>query len=74
MKPATDLCSKCQRCVFNIKNDGNLSEEEKRSLLHDYSSHLDNARGKKRILQEQVHRVQGIFRRYNLDQVKQGKY
>ena len=74
MKPATDLCSKCQRYVFNIKNAGNLSEEEKRSLLDDYSSHLDKAKGQREFYRDKCIESKALFRRYNLDQIEQGKY
>ena len=74
MKPATDLCSNCQRYVFNIKNAGNLSEEEKRSLLDDYSSHLDKAKGQREFYRDKCIESKALFRRYNLDQIEQGKY
>ena len=68
MKPATDLCSKCQRYVFNIKNAGNLSEEEKRSLLD------DKAKGQREFYRDKCIESKALFRRYNLDQIEQGKY
>ena len=45
MKLATDLCPKCQRYVHNISIAGNLTDEEKKVILEEYTEHIDRAKG-----------------------------
>jgi len=51
MRPATDLCSKCQNFVYVLISDGNISDEEKSDVVSAYGAHLDRA---KRLLQGTV--------------------
>ncbi|KAJ8306938.1 hypothetical protein KUTeg_015022 [Tegillarca granosa] len=44
IKPATDLCHKCQMYVSKLKDCGNLSEEENCSQLQEYQQHLENCK------------------------------
>jgi len=44
MKPATDLCVKCQRHVQIITKSGNMSEEEKTEKLLAYQNHISNVK------------------------------
>ena len=44
IKPATDLCTKCQNYSTKLSNGGNLSEEEKMEDLRLYNDHIQKAK------------------------------
>ena len=44
IKPATDLCTKCQNYSTKLSNGGNLTEEEKIEDLRLYNDHIQKAK------------------------------
>lgn len=44
IKPATDLCTKCQLYSAKLSNGGNETEEEKREDLRKYNDHISKAK------------------------------
>ncbi|XP_062591990.1 uncharacterized protein LOC134253485 [Saccostrea cucullata] len=73
MKPATDLCPKCQRYVHNITNAGNLSEDEKKTMLEEYTCHLDRAKEQKEYYRERCLQSKDLYHTHNLDQAERGQ-
>lgn len=73
MKPATDLCPKCQRYVHNISNAGNLSEEEKKSMLDEYTCHLDKAKQQREYYRERCLLSKELFQTHDLNQTERGQ-
>lgn len=41
MRPAKDLCCKCQIFSTDLNKSGNLNEQEKVDILKKYEHHLD---------------------------------
>ena len=44
MKPATDLCLKCQKHVHILSRSGNLEEEEKAEKNQNYQEHISKVK------------------------------
>ena len=61
MKPASDLCHKCQTYVTGISNSGNLTEEEKVEKLRNYKDHLDKAKTQRDQYREQCEEAKSVF-------------
>lgn len=74
MKPATDLCPKCQRYVHNISNAGNLSEEEKKTMLDEYMCDLDKAKQQREYYRERCLLSKELFQTHDLNQTERGKF
>lgn len=72
MKPATDLCFKCQRYVHNISNAGNLTEDEKKAILDEYTCHLDKTKSQRDFYRDICLQSKDLFTVHNLDQVERG--
>ena len=61
MKPATDLCVKCQKHVHEISHCGNLTEEEKAEKLEKYQKHLDHVKCQRDHYREQCLTTKQVF-------------
>ena len=61
MKPASDLCHKCQTYVTGISNSANLTEEEKVEKLRNYKDHLDKAKTQRDQYREQCEEAKSVF-------------
>ena len=54
MKPASDLCLRCQTYSVKLSNGGNLPEEEKLQDLNDYNVHISKAKLQRDYYRSQV--------------------
>ena len=54
IKPATDLCSKCQLYSVKLSNGGNETEEEKLEDLRKYNDHISKAKLQRDYYRSQV--------------------
>ena len=61
VKPASDLCHKCQTYVSVISKSGNLTEEEKVEKLREYQDHLDKAKTQRDQYREQCEEAKSQF-------------
>lgn len=61
VKPATDLCHKCQTYVNSISKSGNLTEEEKVEKLREYQDHLDKAKTQRDQYRDQCEAAKSVF-------------
>ena len=73
MKPATDLCPKCQRYVHNISIAGNLTEEEKKVILEEYTEHIDRAKGRREYYKSKCMQSKDTFSTLDIHQKETGK-
>ncbi|XP_053376392.1 uncharacterized protein LOC123561263 [Mercenaria mercenaria] len=62
MKPATDLCHKCQGYVTDITKGGNLSEEQKTEKLKEYQDHLDKVKTQRDHYREQCENAKSVYK------------
>lgn len=74
MKPATDLCIKCQKFVSSIANSGNLTEEEKTLKLDIYQVHLDKVKSQRDDYRQQCETAQQKFKDFPTDQKIRGRF
>ena len=72
MKPATDLCPKCQRYVHNISIAGNLTEEEKKVILEEYTEHIDRAKGQREYYKSKCMQSKDTFSTLDIHQKETG--
>ena len=71
VKPASDLCHKCQSFVRGISNSGNLTEEEKVEKLTEYKDHLDKAKSQRDQYRDQCEEAKTVFT--SLDEEKRSR-
>ncbi|KAH3815978.1 uncharacterized protein LOC127836034 [Dreissena polymorpha] len=72
MKPATDLCLKCQKHVENITKSGNITEEEKQIKLENYQKHLEKVKCQRDYYREQCDRTKLEFDQFSDADNKRG--
>ncbi|XP_052237218.1 uncharacterized protein LOC127848671 [Dreissena polymorpha] len=73
MKPATDLCLKCQKHVENITKSGNITEEEKQIKLENYQKHLEKVKCQRDHYREQCERTKLEFDQFSDANKKRGQ-
>ena len=61
IKPATDLCSKCQLYSAKLSNGGNETEEEKLEDLRQYNVHIGKAKLQRDHYRSQVEESKGLY-------------
>lgn len=69
MRPATDLCNKCQNYVSHIATSGTLSEDFKIEKLLEYNDHLEFAKSERDYYRTQCEQAKAMYAEY-----QQGQY
>lgn len=74
MRPATDLCGKCQDFTRNISNSGILSEDDKICKLLEYEDHLAQAKSERDYYRSQTESAKNVFAELDDHQKEKGKF
>ena len=73
IKPATDLCTKCQNYSTKLTNSGNLSEEEKMEDLRLYNDHIQKAKIQRDYYRTQVEESKTQYTALSVEKKQRGK-
>ena len=74
IKPATDLCSKCQLYSAKLSNGGNETEEEKLEDLMQYNNHISKAKLQRDHYRSQVEESKDVYCALPEEKKLRGKY
>ena len=74
IKPASDLCHKCQSYVNVISKGGNLTEEEKTDKLQNYQDHIEKAKIQRDHYRDQCEEAKTIFSTLSDESKQRGNY
>ena len=74
IKPATDLCSKCQLYSAKLSNGGNETEEEKLEDLMQYNNRISKAKLQRDHYRSQVEESKDVYCALPEEKKRRGKY
>lgn len=74
IKPASDLCLRCQKHSVKLSNGGNLTEEEKLQDLRDYNEHISKAKLQRDYYRSQVEDAKTQYTALPDDKKQRGKF